>query len=179
MIQMHYQIAIKFAGEKHKDQLVPGANANYLLHLSNVAMEVMIAHQQESNFDLSIAVQLALLHDTVEDTDTTSEEIMNSFGRKIAEGVAALSKNPALKTKAEKMDDSLRRILDAYPEVRLVKMADRITNLQEPPHYWTKEKIKQYTAEAQKIFDQLSGINTYLDQRLQQQIEAYKTYWKE
>ena len=179
MIQKHYQKAIKFAGEKHKDQLVPGTNANYLLHLSNVAMEVLIAFQKEPNFDLSFAVQLALLHDTVEDTETTMEEVRDTFGSKIAQGVSALSKNPAMETKVAMMDDSLRRILETSPEVRFVKMADRTTNLQEPPHHWSKEKIKNYALEAQKIYDQLSGVNAYLDQRLQQQMETYKSYWQE
>ena len=177
MIQEQYQEAIKFAGEKHRDQLVPGSNANYLLHLSNVSMEILIAFQNESNFELATAVKLALLHDTLEDTNTTVAEIGNKFGSKIAEGVTALTKNEKLATKEEMMDDSLSRILNSYLEVRLVKIADRITNLQAPPSYWTKEKIKTYWLEAQKIYDKLNGKNKYLDQRLLSKITEYKEYW--
>ena len=70
MIQELYQKAIKFAGEKHKDQKVPGTNSNYLMHISNVTMEIILAYCANDNFDLSYAVQLAILHDTLEDTET-------------------------------------------------------------------------------------------------------------
>ena len=179
MIQEQYQTAIKFAGEKHKDQLVPGTNSNYLLHLSNVCMEILIAFQNEPNFELATAVKLALLHDVVEDTETTLEELTSKFGNKIAEGVSALTKNEKLKSKEEMMDDSLSRIVNSYMEVSLVKIADRITNLQEPPKYWSREKIERYWHEAQKIYDKLSGKNKYLDQRLLNKITEYKKYWQE
>lgn len=176
MIQDLYQTTIKFAGEKHKDQLVPGTQSNYLLHLSNVAMEILLAYQQEPNFEVDLAVQLALLHDTLEDTDTSLEELRWTFGEKIAEGVSALTKDKKLGSKAEMMDDSLSRIRQSYKEVSLVKLADRITNLQAPPSYWDQAKIKVYGQEAQKIYNALNGKNSYLDQRILDKIEAYKKY---
>ena len=177
MIQEQYQEAIKFVGEKHKDQLVPGTNSNYLLHLSNVSMEIMIAFQNEPNFELASAVKLALLHDVIEDTDATVEELGVKFGNKIADGVSALTKNEKLETKELMMDDSLNRIVSSFMEVSLVKIADRITNLQEPPSYWSREKIERYWHEAQKIYDKLSGKNKYLDERLANKIIKYKKYW--
>ena len=177
MIQDQYQEAIKYAGEKHKDQLVPGTHSNYLLHLSNVSMEILLAHQNEPNFDLGIAVQLALLHDVLEDTATSLEALTEEFGQIIAEGVLALTKNEKLASKEERMDDSLNRIVDSYMEVSLVKIADRITNLQAPPSYWSREKIERYGHEAQKIYDQLNGKNGYLDKRLANKILDYKKYW--
>ena len=47
-----YQKAIKYAGKAHKNQLVPGTESNYLLHLSNVAMEVLFAYMDNQNFDI-------------------------------------------------------------------------------------------------------------------------------
>ena len=55
-------------------------------------------------------------------------------------------------------------------------MADRITNLQPPPHYWTKEKINNYREEAQLILDTLGSANEYLAQRLADKIENYQQY---
>jgi len=75
MTQELYQKAIRFAGAKHAKQQVPGTKTNYLAHVSNVAMEVMLAHAQQPDFDLDFAVQLALLHDTLEDTDTDMLEL--------------------------------------------------------------------------------------------------------
>ena len=56
-------------------------------------MEVMIAFQNEPNFELATAIKWALLHDVIEDTDATIEELVVKFGNKIAEGVSALMKN--------------------------------------------------------------------------------------
>jgi (p)ppGpp synthase/HD superfamily hydrolase len=81
-IQELYQQAMKFAGEMHHDQKVPGTNANYLLHISNVVMEVIMAYVHEPNFDLELAIQVAILHDSVEDTNATAEEIPLANGWK-------------------------------------------------------------------------------------------------
>ena len=177
MLQTLYQAAIKFAGEKHKDQLVPGTSSNYLMHLSSVAMEILVAYQREPNFEVEIAVQLALLHDTVEDTDTSLEDIEFEFGRKVAKGVSALSKDESLGSKDKMMDDSLQRIRQAYAEVGLVKLADRITNLQEPPAYWDRLKIEKYGQEAEKIYTALRGKNSYLDARLLEKIKNYQKFY--
>ena len=70
--QALYQEAIKFATAKHleKDQKVPGTDLPYVVHVSNVAMEILIASSHSGNFNLGFAVQVALLHDTMEDTST-------------------------------------------------------------------------------------------------------------
>ena len=67
MTQELYQEAMSFAGEKHSEQLVPGTTSNYLLHISNVAMEVLIAYNYAKDFDIDFAIQIAILHDTLED----------------------------------------------------------------------------------------------------------------
>lgn len=171
--QEEYQKAIKFAGEKHHAQMVPGCKANYLLHLSNVAMEVIAAFMYKPDFDLSIAIQLALLHDTVEDTDTDINEIETYFSKKIATGVQALTKDNTLKNKLTKMKDSLKRIKAIYKEVAIVKLADRITNLQPPPDHWDLNKVEKYKEEAKFIANELKGINLFLDQRIRYKIEEY------
>ncbi|KAF9658219.1 HD domain-containing protein [Tenacibaculum sp. ZH5_bin.1] len=176
MTQELYQKAIKFAGEKHKDQKVPGTNSNYLLHISNVAMEIILAHNAANNFDLNYAVQLALLHDTLEDTDTDFSELLNKFGEKVAIGVQALTKNKNLDSKKEKMIDSLNRINKLKKEVGMVKLADRITNLQEPPKHWKKDKIQHYLSEAIVINETLNNKNEYLNKRLENKIAEYKKY---
>ncbi len=80
-IQALYQQALKFAGEKHtaKNQKVPGTNLPYVVHISNVAMEIMLAALFTPDFDLDFAVQVALLHDTIEDTETTYDELGETF----------------------------------------------------------------------------------------------------
>lgn len=164
MTQDIYQEAIKFAGEKHKNQQVPGSEANYLLHISNVAMEIILAYQENDNFNLNYAIQLALLHDTLEDTETEFTELLEKFGEKVALGVRALTKNENL-TSNEKMMDSLNRINELEKEVGMVKLADRITNLQEPPKYWERDRINIYMNEVKLINGVLNDKNEYLNTR--------------
>jgi (p)ppGpp synthase/HD superfamily hydrolase len=176
-IQSQYQKAILFAAQKHHDalQLLPGTQLPYLVHLSNVAMEILIAAEQTPNFNTGFAVQVALLHDTLEDTSTTSAELELSFGIEVAEAVNALTKNDNL-SKDEKMSDSLTRIQSQPKEVWAVKLADRITNLQKPPVHWDSEKKLKYKSEAQIILTALEGANLYLESRLATKIIEYSQY---
>ena len=178
MTQELYQKAMKFAGEKHSEQKVPGTNANYLLHLSNVAMEILMAYAHSKNFDINFTIQIAILHDTIEDTDTNFEEVKQEFGENIAKGVLALTKNDAVSSKKEKMQDSLIRINELQKEVGMVKLADRITNLQKPPSHWDKNKVALYLEEAKVIANTLQGKNKYLNKRLLSKIETYKWHKK-
>ncbi len=176
MTQELYQKAIRFAGERHKNQKLPGSEANYLVHLSNVAMEVMMAFMVKNNFDLDYAIQLALLHDILEDTDTAPEELRERFGEKVASGVLALTKNEHFASKEEKMMDSLKRINESGKEAGIVKLADRITNLQQPPGHWTNDKIRSYRDESRLISRILKNKNEYLNTRLEAKIAEYETY---
>jgi (p)ppGpp synthase/HD superfamily hydrolase len=177
MTQEIYQKAMKFAGEAHSNQLVPGTKANYLLHISNVTMEVILAHKHAETFDLNLAIQIAILHDSIEDTDITYEIIALEFGKDVADGVLALTKDNTLTTKAAKMQDSLNRIKNcSHVECAIVKLADRITNLQKPPVSWDTQKKVKYAQEAQLINAELASSNEYLNNRLAHKIEAYQKW---
>jgi guanosine-3',5'-bis(diphosphate) 3'-pyrophosphohydrolase len=171
-IQTLYQQAIRFAAERHGEQKIPGSEIPYVVHLSNVCMEILFAAQAMDYFDLPLAVQVALLHDVLEDTQTPEDELVTRFGRQVASGVKALTKDETL-PKEERMSDSLRRIKQQSKEIWAVKLADRITNLQPPPLHWTQEKINQYHEEAQIIYDELKDGNAYLAERLKSEISKY------
>ena len=175
--QTLYQTAIKFATLKHVaiNQKVPGTELPYVVHLSNVAMEILMANANTENFNVALAIQAALLHDTIEDTDTTFSEVEENFGLDVANAVMALTKNESL-PKEEQMMGSLQRIKKLPYEVRSVKMADRTTNLQKPPLHWGNEKKRKYRAEAQIILDELATGNIFLAERLRLLIEDYRKY---
>jgi (p)ppGpp synthase/HD superfamily hydrolase len=59
----------------------------------------------------------------------------------------------------------------------MVKLADRISNLQPPPSYWTTEKIRGYQAEAEEILSALAEASDWLASRLQEKITAYAAYF--
>ena len=175
--QSLYQKAIKFAASKHaeQNQTVPGTNLPYVVHLSNVAMEIMIASFYTDDFDLDFAVQVALLHDTIEDTSTTFDELETEFGTDIAKAVHALTKNTDL-PKEQQMNDSLKRIKSMPHKVWAVKLADRITNLQPPPSHWDNDRKIRYREEARLILSELKGGNEFLAKRLEKKIEEYRIY---
>ena len=176
MIQEIYQDAMRFAGVKHAAQQVPGTTANYLLHISCVAMEVLQAHREDPDFDLAFAIQVAIMHDTLEDTDTSPEEVEERFGSAVRVAVQALTKDKSIDSKQKRMEDSLNRILEQPKEVAIVKLADRVTNLQEPPEYWSGPKRAAYLEEARMIAEALSGKNAFLDKRMGRKIREYENH---
>lgn len=173
-----YLKTLLFAGQAHSKQKVPSSDLSYVVHIANVAMEVTNALVQGDHEDLdgTFAIQCALLHDTIEDTTVTYEDLIVEFGVKVADGVLALTKNEKL-PKATQMADSLKRIVAQGKEVRMVKMADRINNLQKPPKHWDSVKMKRYQKEAQFILEQLGGVHDYIEARLKQKIETYQQYF--
>jgi (p)ppGpp synthase/HD superfamily hydrolase len=175
-----YLKTLLFAGQAHRKQKVPSSEMSYVVHVTNVAMEVANACVEGSNKDLdgTFAIQCALLHDTIEDTDVTYEDLVVEFGTRVADGVLALTKNEALPKEA-RMADSLKRIVQQGKEVRMVKMADRINNLQKPPKHWDTAKMKRYKKEAQLILEQLGGVHAYIEARLTQKIDIYEQYFLE
>ena len=116
----------------------------------------------------------ALLHDTLEDTEVSYSDLSLLFTKTVADGVQALSKNPQL-PKAEQMRDSLARIQQQPYEVWLVKLADRINNLQYAPPYWSEAKIQAYKDEAELILQSLGAASAVLSQRLAERIQVYGT----
>lgn len=170
-----YAEALRFAAERHEGQRVPGSGLPYVTHVASVAAEVMAALARDPAAAPDLAVACALLHDTVEDTATTVAEVEARFGAATAEGVRALSKDPALPKEA-RMADSLARIRAQPREVWMVKLADRITNLAPPPPAWTAEKRRAYRAEAAEILAALGEASPYLAGRLAARIDAYAAW---
>jgi guanosine-3',5'-bis(diphosphate) 3'-pyrophosphohydrolase len=172
--QEKYAAALKYAAQAHSGQLVPGSELPYVVHVATVAAEVMRALQAEAAVNGNLAVQCALLHDVIEDAGKSYTDLAKAFGREVAEGVLALTKSNVLKSKSERMADSIARIKVRPPEIGMVKLADRIVNLQPPPAHWSAEKIADYREEAKLIHQELKASSAYLADRLLQKIADYE-----
>jgi len=170
-----YVRALQFAASAHGDQKVPGTDHPYLVHVCSVAAEVIAALEIEPHPDPDLAIVCALLHDVVEDTGVTPSDVQRAFGARVAAGVSALTKD-AKGAKGARMQSSLNRIRLQPREVWMVKLADRITNLQPPPRTWTREKCRTYRAEAETIADALSDASAVLVARLRARIDGYRKY---
>lgn len=177
-----YVKAYKFAAHAHRGQTLPGKELPYIVHLSFVSMEVIAALSMEPGFVGDLAVSCSLLHDTIEDTDVTYDNIWQEFGENVANGVLALTKDPNVATNSPVKDerkrivmaDSLQRIQTQPKEIWMVKMADRIANLQPPPHYWDENKTIRYKEEASEIYEALKEASNFLAARLKTKIEVYR-----
>lgn len=170
--QERYLAAWRFAAEAHHGQTFPGTELSYLLHIGAVAMEVLGALAVEDVEEPDLAVQCALLHDVLEDTEVGYPQLVAVFGERVADGVRALTKDGGM-DKAAAMADSLARIREQPREVWWVKLADRITNLQPPPHYWSAGKIERYRGEAETILAALGEASPFLAGRLRGKIAGY------
>lgn len=174
------QEAWQFASIRHTGQTYggqkEGERIEYINHIGSVFMEVSHAFKHEAPANEELGMLCAVLHDTIEDTEATFEDIEELFGRETANGVLALTKNESLETKEAQMLDSLERIKLQPKEVWAVKLADRICNLYAPPFYWNEKKKEKYIREAQLIHEHLQDGNRYLADRLLERIERYKSF---
>ncbi|MEE2789554.1 MAG: HD domain-containing protein [Myxococcota bacterium] len=175
-----YNQTLRYAAMAHHGQTVPGTQLPYLMHIAQVCQEALGAVLMDATLDGDIVMQCALLHDTIEDTDVTHQQLADTFGSTVAGGVLALTKfdtqDGQVISKSEQMADSLRRIQAQPREIAVVKMADRITNMQTPPAHWSLDKRRGYHDEAQRIHDALKACSKHLERRLRAKLDAYVQY---
>jgi (p)ppGpp synthase/HD superfamily hydrolase len=138
-------------------------------------MELMACLQFENHEKGDFILQCAILHDVLEDTEKRSEHILCHFTQEVLDGVRSLTKDTSIQT-IMRMEECLVRIKAQPREIWMVKMADRISNLQEPPAHWDREKIRHYFQESQLIYDELHEASPYLARRLALKIEEYRRY---
>ncbi len=165
-----FKRTLDFAALAHGEQKCKGSGCPYVVHVMKVASEVL--HAADGTFDLDFAMQCALLHDTIEDTAVTHDELQREFGARVADGVLALSKNRKLPDE-QRMPDVLDRIRKQPREVWLVKLADRITNLEPPPPQWSAAKVAEYREEARVIYDALHEAHAGLAARFREKLSTY------
>lgn len=166
--------ALNYAFKKHNDQYLPdGSGRLYIDHCINVAKTALdILGDDISKEQRQIIGATALLHDTLEDTKASYNQILKYFGQKIANNVLALTKNYKLPS-SERMGDSLKRIVSTSKEAAMVKMADRIVNITHLHPKWDYEKSKEYLEEARLIYDALHSYSPKLADVLNSRIENY------
>jgi (p)ppGpp synthase/HD superfamily hydrolase len=173
--QDSYRAAMHFAAIAHGEQKVPGKPYSYIVHISNVCMEVIATVRKMKGLDENLAIICAILHDVIEDTTVSNTKLKTQFGTKIYKGVMALTKRKDI-AKDRQMKDSLKRIKKEPVEIGIVKMADRIVNLETPPQNWTNEKIKEYYEEAKIILKELKQCSPFLAKRLDKKIKDYRKF---
>ena len=155
--------ALVFAADKHKNQRRKDADAspyiNHPIALANILVN------EGSITDINVLCG-AILHDTIEDTETTKEELIQQFGEKITSIVLDVTDDKTL-LKAERKLKQIEHASHASHEAKLVKLADKISNLRDilssPPRDWSEDRKKEYFDWAGKVVDQIRGTNSKLE----------------
>lgn len=154
--------AIAFAAAKHRDGRRKDAAASpYINH--PIALAHLLATQ--GGIDDVVVLQAAILHDTIEDTKTSREELADRFGEKVASVVVEVTDDKNLPPSTRKQ----AQIEDAPSKSReatLVKIADKICNLTDiantPPADWTPERKREYYDWARRVVERLPPANADL-----------------
>ncbi len=156
--------ALHFAADKHRDQRRKGAEASpYVNHLIEVA-ELLA---REGGVTDLLALQAAILHDTLEDTDTTPAELEAHFGAVVRQIVEEVSDDQTL-TKAERRRLQIVHAPHLSERAKLVKLADKIANLRSllhaPPVRWSLKEKRDYVGWSERVGAGLRGCNRKLEE---------------
>lgn len=160
--------AVEFAACKHKDQRRKDAGASpYINH--PIALACVL--REEGNVADPNVIAAALLHDTIEDTDTTYDELRGQFGDEIADVVIEVSDTKWV-SKMVRKRLQISKAAKATESAKLVKLADKICNLRDiissPPADWTLERKREYFDWAKAVVDRIRGANSNLEHRFDQ-----------
>jgi GTP diphosphokinase / guanosine-3',5'-bis(diphosphate) 3'-diphosphatase len=160
--------AMAFAASKHRDQRRKDAGASpYINHPIDLA-EVL---WHEGGVRDPVIIAAALLHDTIEDTETRLEELRGAFGASVALVVEEVTDVKWLSKRSRK-ELQVARASRASTRAKQVKLADKICNLRDilasPPKGWSIERIREYFDWAKRVIDQVRGTNPKLERRFDQ-----------
>ncbi len=154
--------ALSFAAHKHRDQRRKDVHASpYINHPIALAHVLAV----EAGIDDEKTLIAAILHDTIEDTETTFEELRERFGLKVAEIVAEVTDDKSL-PKQRRKELQIEHAPHLPRRAKWVKLADKICNLRDvaahPPHDWSLARRREYFDWAKQVIDGLRGAHRRL-----------------
>jgi guanosine-3',5'-bis(diphosphate) 3'-pyrophosphohydrolase len=160
--------AVTFAAEKHKNQ--PRKNAGGTPYINHpLAVAELLAN--EGGVDDVTVLVAAVLHDTIEDTSTTRDELEHLFGPEVAGVVAEVTDDKSV-PKAERKRRQVEHAPHLSPAAKLVKLADKISNVRDvaddPPKDWPLARRQEYFSWAKSVVDGLRGVNEPLESMFDQ-----------
>jgi guanosine-3',5'-bis(diphosphate) 3'-pyrophosphohydrolase len=154
--------AVAFAAEKHRHQRRKDAEASpYINH--PIALASLL--KREGVGDLAVLCA-ALLHDTIEDTNTTADELRVLFGEVITSVVLEVTDDKNLE-RAERKRLQVQHAHALSDRAKLVKLADKVCNVYDmvaaPPASWTLDRKREYLQWAKEVVDGLRGAHPDLE----------------
>ena len=155
--------ALAFAAHKHRDQRRKDAGASPYINHPIALADVLVNEGGVSDIEVLCA---ALLHDTLEDTDTRQEELVNAFGSRVARVVAEVTDDKSLSS-PERKRLQIEHAPKLSAEAKLVKLADKICNLRDiverPPAKWDVQRRREYFDWAKRVVSGVRGVHPRLE----------------
>jgi guanosine-3',5'-bis(diphosphate) 3'-pyrophosphohydrolase len=155
--------ALAFAAARHRDQRRKDVCASPYINHPIQLVDVLCNEAGVTDIRVLMA---AVLHDTIEDTETTEEDLKQAFGDEIANIVLEVSDDTSL-CRDDRKEAQVVHAPSLSTEARLVKLADKICNLRDvadnPPAGWTLQRRQEYFDWAKAVIDGLRGVNTKLE----------------
>lgn len=162
--------AVAFSAARHRNQRRKGAEAfPYINHPVEVA-EMLASVAGVTELDTLIA---AILHDTIEDTETSREEIEAIFGQRVRAIVEEVTDDKRL-TQILRKKLQVQHAPGLSDAAKLIKIADKMSNIQElmqsPPQNWSVQRKQEYLDWAQNVFEGCRGVNRALEHKFEEVI---------
>ena len=160
----HLLKAIAFAADRHRGQRRKDAEASpYINH--PIAVATVLAVEGEVSDEVTLLA--AALHDTVEDTQTTFEELEEHFGPEVAGLVRELTDDKSV-SKKERKRLQIEHAPQASSRAKMLKIADKICNIRDitvsPPADWSLERRSEYLTWSEQVVAGCRHANAKLDQ---------------
>ena len=156
--------AADFAAERHRDQRRKGkGQVPYVNHLADVARLLAVATK---GADAEL-VAAGWLHDTVEDTATSHNELVSAFGGDVASLVREVTDDKSL-PKAERKRLQVVKTPAKTPRAKMIKLADLTSNLRQLPDDWEAQRIHDYFEWADQVAAGCRGVNAELERTFDQ-----------
>lgn len=170
--------ALRFAAEKHSLQRRKDKDASpYINHPIQVAETLWTLGKINDNNTLIAG----LLHDILEDTPTTPEEIRTQFGPDILGLVKELTDDKTL-PKAERKQQQIDNASHKSQRAKQIKLADKICNLHDlihsPPHDWSLERRQQYLDWTEQVISGVRGANLDLEKHYDQLVTLARSQFQ-
>lgn len=155
--------AAVFSAERHRDQRRKGVRETpYINHPLEVAERIV----RVAGVDDIEVLAAAILHDTIEDTETTAEEIERQFGKAVAALVLEVTDDRSL-TWMERKRLEIEHSSLLSVRAKLIKLSDKISNVVDtesnPPSAWSRQRRRDYLDFAEQIALGCRGVNAALD----------------
>ncbi|GAB4214774.1 MAG: HD domain-containing protein [Synechococcales cyanobacterium] len=154
--------ALHFAAQKHRDQRRKDNVTPYINH----PIDLLTILTCEADIRDPEVLAAALLHDTLEDTDTQPEELTQLFGVRIRDLVLEMTDDKSLSQAERKRLQQQHAPALSY-KARLIKLADKTANLRDlivaPPLNWSLQRKQEYFEWAKSVVDQIRGTHATLE----------------